>query len=179
MTFIRPVEQARLFTALLSREEKIFDVVKERLCLSFGPVEYISPVLPWAHSSYYEKEMGPDLKRAFIFFKDHVKPELLADIKNITNKIEVYFKSETTSNMPVRPVNIDPGYMTLSKVVLASTKDYSHRVYLGKGIYAEVTLYYMNRSYQPFPYTYPDYRSEEYISMFNTMRKSYYADIKQ
>ncbi|HAS16377.1 MAG: hypothetical protein A2Y48_01380 [Nitrospirae bacterium RIFCSPLOW2_12_42_9] len=171
MIVIRPVEQAKLFTALLSREEKIFDVVKENLCGSFGPVDYISPVLPWTHSRYYEKEMGSDLKRAFFFFKDHVQPELLADIKNTTNKIEVYFKNETNLNMPVRPVNIDPGYMTLSKVVLASTKDYSHRVYLGKGIYAEVTLYYMDKSYKPFPYTYPDYRSKEYILMFNSIRE--------
>ena len=171
MTAIRPVEQARLFTALLSREEKIFDLIRERLCVSFGPVDYISPVLPWTHSSYYEKEMGADLKRVFFFFKDHVQPELLADIKNTTNKIEVYFKNETNLNPPVRLVNIDPGYMTLSKVILVSTKDYSHRIYLGKGIYAEVTLYYMNKSYQPFHYTYPDFRSEEYILMFNTMRE--------
>lgn len=171
MGFIKPVEEVKLFIALLSRDERLFEILKEKLSLSFGPVDYISPVYPWTHTKYYEKEMGSDLKRMFLFFEKPVLPECLSDIKNRTNEIERQFVDYTSQEMPVRPVNIDPGYLTLSKVVLASTKDYSHRIYIGKGIYAEVTLYHKDGSFQPFPYTYPDYRSMECIDMFNRVRE--------
>ena len=168
---IKPVEQAKLFTALLSRDEGLFDIASERLSSSFGPVEITSPIYPWIHTRYYEKEMGTDLKRIFLFFRIPIQPDLLSDIKNMTNDIEIYFMNNAIAGMPGRPINIDPGYLTLSKVILASTKDYSHRVYIGKGIYAEVTLHYRDKTYQPFPYTYPDYGSKEYIDMFNRVRE--------
>jgi len=170
MDYIGQIEEAKLFTAILSGDEGLFDIVKEKLTSSLGPIEMTTPVRPWTYTSYYEKEMGCALKRIFLFFSRSVPLEILPDIKNETNEIEMYFKTHRTPDMPARPVNIDPGYLTRSKVVLASTKDYSHRIYIGKGIYAEVTLYYKNRSYRPLPYTYPDYRSGEYIEMFNMAR---------
>ena len=113
--------------------------------------------------------MGADLKRIFLFFERPVTPDRLADIKNITNEIEDSF-CRNTENLPERPINIDPGYMTLAKVVLASTKDYAHRIYIGKGIYAEVTLFYQDKTFQPLLHTYPDYRSGEYVDLFNKAR---------
>lgn len=168
---LRPPEKAMLFTALLSGDERLFDSASERLSSSFGPIEIRTPFQPWTYTEYYTKEMGSNLKRAFLFFAKPVEPDRLSDFKIITNEMERSFAEKVPPGMPRRPVNIDPGYLTLSKVVLASTKDYSHRIYIGKGIYAEVTLYYQGKSYQPFPYTYPDYRSEEYIEMFNRVRE--------
>lgn len=167
----KPPEKATLFTSLLSGDERLFDSASERLSSSFGPIGIRSPIQPWAYTEYYKKEMGSNLKRAFLFFEKPIEPDRLSDFKIITNEMERYFAGKAPSGIPRRPVNIDPGYLTLSKVVLASTKDYSHRVYIGKGIFAEVTLYYMDKTYQPFSYTYPDYRSQEYIEMFNKVRE--------
>ncbi len=169
MGIIRPVEQVKLFTALLFGSEDVFNSAREKLSSAFGPPDMASPVWPWDHSTYYEKEMGTDLKRIFIFFKRPVTPDQLADVKNITNEIEESF-SVNYGKLARRPINIDPGYMTLAKVVLASTKDYAHRIYVGKGIYAEVTLFYQDKTFQPLPHTYPDYRSGEYVALFNAAR---------
>ena len=168
---IKPVEEARLFTALLSREEGLIHAARERLSLSFGPVDFASEISPWAYTRYYEKEMGTDLKRQFLFFERPILPDALSNIKNMTNDLEADFRTNADAAMSGRPVNIDPGYLTLAKVVLASTKDYYHRIYIGSGIYAEVTLYYRGKSYQPLPHTYPDYGSRESIDMFNRVRK--------
>lgn len=171
MGLIRPAELAKLFTAILCGDERLLDTARERLTSSLGPIDIISPIYPWTHTKYYEKEMGTELKRVFFFFEDLFQPDMLPDIKNMTNEIERHFSEKATTGMPGRHVNIDPGYLTLSKVVLASTKDYSHRIYIGKGIYGEVTLYFRDKTYQPFPYTYPDYRSKEYIELFNMVRR--------
>src|SRR3989304_5776987 len=169
MGIIRPVEQVKLFTAILFGNEGVLNTARENLSSALGLIDMSSPVWSWSHSNYYKKEMGADLKRIFLFFERPITPDRLADIKNITNEIEDSFR-RNTENLPERPINIDPGYMTLAKVVLASTKDYSHRIYIGKGIYAEVTLFYQDKTFQPLLHTYPDYRSGEYVDLFNKAR---------
>lgn len=114
--------------------------------------------------------MGTDLQRVFFFFEQPIEQDKLSDIKIVTNEIENIYMNNAAHGGPKRSVNIDPGYLTLAKVVLASTKDYSHRIYIGKGIYGELTLYFINNTFNPIPTTYPDYRSKEYIDMFNGMR---------
>jgi len=175
MGIIKPPQKVKIFTAIMSNDEKLFEDVVKRLTSYLGPVEFVSPIYKWTHTDYYEDEMGPDLKKIFYFFKNMVTPDLLPDIKLFTNQVEDFFSQRLCKKGIKRPVNIDPGYITLSKVVLASTKDYSHRIYLSKGIYGEVTLYYRDKSYRPFPYTYPDYRSEEYIKLFNTAREKLFS----
>jgi len=174
MGIIRPVEQVKLFTAILFGNEGVLNTAREKLSSALGPVDMSSPVWTWSHSNYYEKEMGADLKRIFLFFERPVTPDLLADIKNMTNEIEGSFRRDQEQckelKLPERPINIDPGYMTLAKVVLASTKNYAHRIYIGRGIYAEVALYYQDKTFQPLPHTYPDYTGHEYIALFNTAR---------
>lgn len=175
MGTINPVEEARLFTALLSREEMLIHAARERLSLSFGPVGFVSEISPWTHTRYYEKEMGTELKRQFLFFERPILPDALSNIKKMTNDLEADFRTRAGAAMPGRPVNIDPGYLTLAKVVLASTKNYCHRIYIGNGIYAEVTLYYRDKSYQSLPHTYPDYGSRESIHMFNKVKEMVFA----
>ncbi|HZX49305.1 MAG TPA: DUF4416 family protein [Nitrospirota bacterium] len=169
MGIIRPVKQVKLFTAILFGSEDVFNTAREHLSSVLGPIDIASPVWTWSQSTFYEKEMGGDLKRIFLFFERPITPDQLADIKIFTNKIEEGF-GRSSADLPERAINIDPGYITLAKVVLASTKDYAHRIYIGKGIYAEVTLFYQNKTFNPLPHTYPDYKSSEYVALFHMAR---------
>ena len=150
------------------KDEAIFIKSRDRLKKIFGRVDFQSEPLDFNYTTYYEKEMGSDLKRRFISFSKLIPIEDLYRIKIYTNRLEAKL-----SNHMQRQVNIDPGYMDLAKLVLASTKDYAHRIYLGKGIFAEITLSYRNTSFIPNDWTYPDYRSQEYIGIFNEIRKLY------
>jgi hypothetical protein len=147
------------------------DCLGRALCLlrqAFGAVDFESETLSFAHTDYYQEEFGQNLKRKFIAFAKSISAEQLVAIKIKTNHLE-----EKLAQGGRRCINIDPGYLGLSKFVLATTKDYCHRVYLGQGIYAEVTLFYRQRSFQPGEWTYVDYRSPEYIKIFNCIRQIY------
>ncbi len=166
---IRKPDPAFLFAGMIAQSEEIFSLAQIELKKSFGEVSYQSPVYPWDRSDYYEEEIGRDLKRRFLFFAEPIMPDRLADIKIETNRIEGLYLNKAYRNGK-RKINIDPGYMNMAKVVLATTKDFSHRIYLRDGIYAEVTLIYVGDSYCPLPYTFPDFRSEDYIGLFNSVR---------
>lgn len=163
---IRDFEKAVLFAGVLVAEEGIKERVKPVLNQEFGETLYSTSLKEWNWTDYYKKEMGDNLKRFFIFFKKVIDPSYIADIKIKTNEIE-----ESFSVNGKRKINIDPGYITPSKVVLASTKNYCHRIYLGKGIYAEITLYYKNNTYRSHIFTYRDYADPETISLFNSARE--------
>jgi hypothetical protein len=114
--------------------------------------------------------MGSRLSRCFYFYPPPFDPADLAEIKLRTNALEA--EAVRTLDLGVeRPVNLDPGYLTPSKLVLASTKDHAHRIYLRDGIYAEITLQYRKKTFQPWPWTFPDYRSDGYIAFFNEVRE--------
>ncbi len=133
----------------------------------FGEIFLISPAVPWDHSSHYGDELGLPINRRFIFFRNIFDTGTLADIKLKTNEIE-----DALSVDGRRRINLDPGYITLAKVVLASTKNYSHRICLGKGIYAEITLIYRHntKTFTPHMFTYTDYRDKENIDLFLKIR---------
>ena len=162
-------ESVKLIIGLIGGE-KLFDKVKAKLSRKFGKIDFSSEILDFNYTKYYNKEMGPDLKRQFLSFKRLISPGMLPDIKKYTNFLEITF----CDNNKKRPVNIDPGYLSLSKLVLATTKDHQHRVYLGKGIFAEVTLRFRDKTFCSWDWTYPDYCSKEYISIFNQMRGELY-----
>lgn len=164
----------KLILGVLSARAEIFPEAKLRLEKAWGPVDYESPLLPFNATNYYEKEMGGPLKRGFLSFKELISPEALAEIKCFTNKVEREFACAGK-----RQVNLDPGYLSLAKLVLASTKDYSHRVYLQKGIYAEVTLKYEKGEFKPWPWTYPDYKSKSYHEIFQEIRNLYAQALKK
>ena len=144
--------------------------VLEMLDDAFGTQEIKSPVFDFDITDYYTREMGEYLKKFFYCFRDPIKLEMLPDIKLFTNETEIKFSSGNMGN-PRRTVNIDPGYVTLSKLVLASTKDYSHRIFIGKGIYAETTLKFIKGTFVPLETTYPDYETPLAIHFFNTARE--------
>ena len=112
----------------------------------FGNILFQSNIQPWEYSEHYNKELGNQIYRNFIFFDEIIDPSALADIKLLTNDIEAIYSQDGK-----RRINLDPGYITLAKVVLASTKNYSHRIYLGKGIYAELALIYKNNQFIAMP----------------------------
>ena len=161
----------KLFVGMLSAEPALFDKCTDIFCSEYGPIDHQSDIVPWSNSSFYRDEMGPGIMRTFIFFERLLDPGDLALIKVNTIKIEKTL-SVQADNLTRRRINLDPGYLTEAKVVLATTKDYSHRLYIGEGIYAEVTLGFgsKDRRFAPFHYTYPDYRSETNIHLFNNMR---------
>jgi len=156
---------------MLSPEIELFEICTELLSAEYGPIDYHSEITQWRVTDYYQDEMGTGILRKFIFFDRLVDPAVLANTKRLTNSIEARYSAG--GNAVRRRINLDPGYVAEAKVVLASTKDFSHRLYLGLGIYAEVTLYYATRgkTFLSFDHTYPDFRTKETIDMFNRARE--------
>ena len=169
-TAARP-HQVKLIAGVITSSEDIFNYTEELLRKAFGPTDYRSPTIDFDFTDYYKKDMGPGLKRRFISFEKLIDPASLANIKLITNKLEAIIAKKI--KIVKRPVNIDPGFVSEAKLVLASTKDYSHRIYLNKGIYAEITLYYKDNSFRGWSWTYPDYKTADYIRIFNEIRNIY------
>ncbi|HNQ34685.1 MAG TPA: DUF4416 family protein [bacterium] len=162
---IRPPEPVLLFVGLLGADPALFPSLKSQLTRRFGPLLTESRLLDFRCSDYYERELGAGLKRQLLLFRRPFPPGRLAAAKVFTNRLE-----EAWSQAGRRRVNIDPGCLYPARLVLASTKDYSHRIYLGRGIYGEVTLVYRDGEFQALPWTYPDYRSEYYRRFFGQAR---------
>ena len=162
----RYARKAMLLAGLLYTDDFLQKAVS-LLQAEFGEIIRETPPAKW-HSDYYSKELGPSIRRKFLFFGRLIDPGDIAEIKIATNKMESDLSKESK-----RTVNIDPGYITPAKLVLASTKDYSHRVYLGKGIYAESTLLWdaKQKTFVPHLYTYSDFKEEENIRVFSEMRE--------
>lgn len=155
-----------LFAGMLYHEREYFRKAREELRKTFGEIAMEPPPSAWEVSDYYREELGWPITRSFIFFRERIDPLALPDIKCITNELEGRLSREGG-----RTVNIDPGYMTLSKVVLASTKNYSHRLYIGKGVFAELCLVHVKGKYRPHFFTYSDYASEDSLKIFEEARK--------
>ncbi|MGB9920721.1 MAG: DUF4416 family protein [Moorellales bacterium] len=164
----REPEPVKLFVGVLAAVPEMLPEVRGRLEEVLGPVDLASPVWDFHYTRYYEAEMGPTLKRQFWGFASLMDPGRLPEIKLLTNRLE-----EEWAVRGRRRVNLDPGYLASAKVVLVTTKDFSHRVYLGRGIYGEITLMYRRGQFLPLPWTYPDYRSPDYHRFFAELRALY------
>lgn len=159
--------QGKLFFGLLAHSVDLIEEVCRRVQLDFSPITLRSEAIPFTHTGYYAHEMGSDLLRQWVATDDQIYVDELPAVKLLTNRLERVYASARG-----RRVNIDPGYLTLSKVVLATTKDYDHRVYVRDGIFEEVTLHYRRQSgYEPWPWTYPDYRSDTALAFFARLRE--------
>jgi hypothetical protein len=166
---------ARLFVSILSSKGDLLQQGVEDLCSEFGKIDFISERLSFDFTDYYGQEMGKNLFRHFLFFENMISMAFLPDIKQRTNRLEEKY-SDPNGN---RRINLDPGYLCLEHVILATTKGYTHRPYLRDGIYADLTLIYQNRSFRPLEWTYPDYRQVETIELFNRIREKYAEDLKR
>jgi hypothetical protein len=171
----REPKPAKLFMSLIASEDEILQQGVQDLALTYGEVDFISERLPFNFTRYYAQEMGEQLFRRFITFGHLIPAPLLPDIKRGTNRLEEKYAFSNGN----RRLNIDPGYLCLQHVILATTKSYTHRTYLREGIYADLTLIYRNKSFRSLEWTYPDYRQEEVIGLFNQFRKRYVEDLKK
>ena len=174
MGCVRPPMQVVYFCALLRAPSVPQAHVETVLEAHFGPIILRSAAIPFVQTTYYEREMGSGLTRAYLGFAPLRSMSDLAAVKHVTNRLETHWAINDR-----RSVNLDPGYLDHAKVVLVTTKDYSHRLYIGGGTYAEVTLHYRNKSYQSWEWTYPDYRQPVAIDFFNQLREVYKTQLQQ
>jgi hypothetical protein len=173
-----PPPPVKLLIALLSAEIDILTKAKQALEQRYGLTDAASAVLPWNTTDYYRDEMGEGLLRQFLAFERLISPEDIARIKLETNAEESALSSAASSATP-RRVNLDPGYIDAAKLVLASTKNQAHRLYLSQGVYAEVTLLYHHKAFHPFMYTYEDYRWPETHEFLRRVRKRYLEQLRE
>ncbi len=178
MGTISAPQPVKLFCGALTRFENLFPEIKRALEDSFGVIDAESDALKFDFTRYYEKEMGPGLLRKFYSFDRLIPPDRIVEAKTRANEIEAEFARRLAHLGVVRPVNLDPGYLTLSKLTLATTKDYSHRVYVRDGIYVEVTLKFQDGRFIAWPWTYPDYKSEDYHRFFRLIRDAYAEQLR-
>jgi len=172
----RPVKPVKLFCGIIATDKDTISRAREELVKLCGKIDQESDILPFDFTDYYFDEMGAGLLRQFVSFQELMDPGKLAEIKISTNKIEDIF-AVSKNNQTHRTVNLDPGYITAASLILATTKDFSHRIYIGSGIYAEVTLLFKKSGLVFFDWTYPDFKSGKYSPFFLELRRRY-MDIK-
>src|SRR5215510_13404564 len=175
MGSVRLPAQVKLFCALLVAPTISLNEVEPVLEQTYGTIVLRTPPLPFTQTTYYEREMGPHLTRLYVAFDPLISIATLATVKHTTNGLEAMWSTAQGQ----RRVNIDPGYLDLAKVVLASTKDHSHRLYIGDGIFAEVTLRYRQHTFQPWEWTYPDYRVPATLTFFHQLREVYQRQLRR
>jgi hypothetical protein len=158
-----------VLSSLPAGDERVTNLLVQEL----GVIDFCSPAIPFTWTDYYEKEMGSGIVRTFVSFERLVDPACLAQVKIRTNDLEDRFRDSGK-----RRVNLDPGLMALSRFCLATTKENAHRVPLSAGIYAEITLLHSAGGFRALEWTYPDYRSEAYLSVLNGIRTRYKAQLR-
>jgi hypothetical protein len=171
MAKIRTPLPVKLFMGVLTSIPETVPQAEERLATLFGSVDSRSEPFPFDSTHYYDGAMGSLIYRYFFSFAKLIEPSAIADIKVTTNGVESAFASERRTLE--RPINLDPGYLEQSKIVLASTKNYYHRILISGGIYAEVTLHFEEGGWRCFPWTFPDYKSDRYHAYFSSLRDLY------
>ena len=173
MGTVKTPPPVQYFVGLICNSRVSLEQVEVDLVALFGPIQERASAQPFSYSDYYEKEMGRGLSRNFVLFAPLASREQLPELKLRTNEIELAHALGGN-----RQVNIDPGYVALEHVVLATTKGYAHRIFLRSGIYADLTLVFENGSYRGLPWTYPDYQTQETIGLLNLWRLRYKESLR-
>lgn len=168
----QPPAPAKLVIGLFLNDKDLAPEVMDALQARFGPTDLLGPWFDFDYTDYYTKEMGTPLFRRMAAFATLIEQQALAGIKCQTNALEMRFAKDGK-----RRVNLDPGYLLLERFVLATGKNYTHRIYIGEGIYADLTLVYSKGAYRPLPWTYPDYAADEMRAFLARVRKQYAADL--
>ena len=172
MSLPQSPKPAKLIFSLLLKHKQLLSSVVKDLAEAFGQIDMISPWFPFDFTSYYEPEMGKPLLRRIIAFRKLIQQDELSAVKQTANAIEQRHLENSK-----RCVNLDPGYLVHARFVLATGKDYSHRIYIGNGIYADLTLFYQGGGFQPLPWTYPDYAAQVMRSYLVRVRQKYSLDL--
>ena len=174
---LKAPKPAKLIIGILAANQDCLKAAIEAIKAKFGKTDFISDIWPFDQTNYYKSETGENILRQFVSIETLIDPGSLAKIKHKTNKLEQKLAKQSVSDLP-RPVNLDPGVIEPSKLILATTKNYSHRIYIGEKMYAEVTLVFDKGSWRPLSYTYPDYRQKCYHDFFNNVRKRLLEQLK-
>lgn len=173
MSIPQEPKPAKLFVSVISAFPDRIVSVLSALAERYGILDFVSEVLPFDYTEYYYGEMGRPLSRRFASFDALIAQEELPHIKVQTNLMEAE-ESEGGN----RRVNIDPGYLLAERLVLASGKNYAHRIYLSAGIYADLALVYRDGDYQPLPWTYPDYGEPKVRLWLRALRQKYLLQLR-
>lgn len=177
MGALRRANRVKLIVGLLAGDADLLPRAAQLLKKHYGEIDLTSEIWPFTQTTYYELTMGTDLKRQFVAFHELIGPDELVSIKRDANAIEEKITAEAMA-VVARPVNIDPGYIHPGKLVLASTKDNAHRIYIGASVYAEPTLRYSDGQWHLWPWTYPDYHQACYHAFFLQVRDKLNAQLR-
>ncbi len=168
-------QPVKFIASIIGADIQCIDRAIELLRQKFGDTDYVSDALTFDFTDYYEPEMGTGLYRRLLSFAALVMPDELPDIKLATNALETEF----ADNDGNRALNIDPGYIALCHLILATGKAFTHRPYLRNGIYADMTLVYRHGRFQTLEWTFPDYGSREMLTILTMLRERYFEQLKQ
>ena len=169
MGHIRQVQPVKFIVGVLAISNDAIACAHGLIEEHLGKIDLASDVWPFTYSDYYAEEMSDELLRQFVSIALPDDPSKIVELKLSANTAELD-DAKARGRDTRRAINLDPGYITPAKLILASTKDYSHRVYLDQGIYAEVTLQYHQGRWTSLPWTYPDYASGTYHDFFCRVR---------
>ena len=161
---------------MISSQSFVFEKAEDYLKDLYGPVDFFSPIIDFVFTDYYEKEMGGSLKRKFLSFQELFPPQNLSEIKIRTNELEEELKQEYKTTQ--RIINLDPGYLTAASLIMATAKDFAHRIPLQHGIYAHLEFLFGKKEIRTVAWTYPDYKTEDYQNFFLAVRKRYLEQLK-
>jgi len=153
-----------IFSADTSLIESTIEVIEER----FSPILIKSEIFPFNQTKYYEKEMGEGLKKIFIVLERLISPIFLVDLKHWAFDFERRYMEQGN-----RKINIDPGLLSSERLILATGKNYTHRIYIGRGVWTDLTLIFQKGSFRVLPWTYPDYATQFSIDFWNNARQLY------
>jgi len=174
MSLPQPPKPAKLIAGFFLKDKTLAEGVVRDLQEGLGPVAMISNWIDFDFTRYYCEEMGSPLSRRMVVFKTLVAQTGLADVKQATNRIEKSYARQGR-----RRVNIDPGYLLPERFVLATGKNFTHRIYVGQKIYADLTLIFQKGAFRTLPWTYPDYADRSLIDFLTLVRNTYMRELKQ
>ena len=174
MSIPQPPKPAKLIVGFFLKHKSLAADVARDLTTRLGRVETVSPWLNFDFTSYYEKETGAPLSRRLLVFGPHIEQTRLPAIKHITNELEMKY-----TRADKRQVNIDPGYLLPERLVLATGKNFTHRIYIGEGVYADLTLIFQKGNFRSLPWTYPDYADRRLIDFLTLVRNKYLLELKR
>lgn len=174
---LKKIKPVKLIIGILAADPQCLSAAVEAVAAKFGKTDLVSDIWPFEKSDYYRDQAGDNIIRQFVSIEKLIDPAHLAKIKLRTNRLEQKLAKNLSLDL-YRPVNLDPGLIEPSKLILATTKNYSHRIYIGKRIFAEVTLVYAKGGWMPMEYTYPDYRQQCYFDFFTKVRGKLLEQLK-
>lgn len=175
---LKKPKPVKLIIGIIATDADACEKAANALQQKFGKIDLLSEIWQFDNTNYYIDELGDSPVRQFVAIEKLIDPGEIADIKHATNKMEEELAQTLDCNLP-RPVNLDPGYIETSKLVLATTKNFSHRVYIGQNMWAEVTLMYIKGRWKGFEFTFPDYKSGKYDKFLSKVREKLYNQLKE